>query len=119
MIGWLNTSGGKPLFLFCLCRRVVDFEYANAGIWISVGESIEAGTHNDILQHAPLNRRLESIFGEPASRGQESAERPCNGIAIVFLWRITDTSRDFRPQYLKRQRIAKDDRLVEELMRRA
>jgi hypothetical protein len=95
---------------------MVDLEYANAGIWIPAGERVKAGTEDDVLRDASFDRRSQRVLSELTPGDEEGPERRCNGRAIIVTRRSTQASRDFLPKHRKRQRIPKDDWIVEQLM---
>ena len=59
----------------------VDFEYAERGEWVAVGEGVEACAQHNIQRCAESDGEAELVFSEAAACGHEAAEVLGDGVA--------------------------------------
>src|ERR1039458_7996363 len=90
---------------------MIDFEDAQAGMRIAVGEGVESGAEDDVLPDAVGDGACELIFGEAAAGGHEGPEGA--GKSMVLFRVGTEIVRRFGADDAESERIVKNFGLIE------
>ena len=74
LAGWTMAASGEESALPLLRGGKVDFEDAQVGKRIAIGEGVEAGAENYVLRDALRDGLGQPVFSVAAARGHEGAE---------------------------------------------